>query len=261
MSRLHKAVLVAAIVVIAAGAAIYLAWGSGDSPGPRQAAIVDQLSLQFPNPAFIEDATRTLERAGYVVDYYPGEQVTVDFYRDLPTLDYDMILVRAHSARAIENELPVDEFLFTSEPYSTTKYREEQLERRLTRAYILDTSSLGQRELAEAIERAPDYFGVASGFVESSMRGTFEDATVVLMGCNVLSLKKLAGAFVEKGADAVVGWDDFVSASHTDAATARLLRHIVTDELTVEEAVAQTMAEVGPDPVYGAKLLLYEPDR
>ena len=37
--------------------------------GPPRAAIVDQLSLTVPNPDFVESATETLERAGYIVDY------------------------------------------------------------------------------------------------------------------------------------------------------------------------------------------------
>ena len=260
----RKIALLAALAVglSAAGVAAYLLVGSSEPSGPPRAAIVDQLSLTFPNQAFVEEATRTLEQAGYVVDYYPGEQVTVDFYRDLPTRDYDMLVVRAHSAQAIDNEIAVDEFLFSSEPYSKTKYLDEQRDRRLTVAYALETDarSLGRAELQEAIKKAPKYFGVASGFIESSTRGDFEDATVVLMGCDVLSLKRLAGAFVGKGADAVVGWDNSVSAGHTDAATTRFLRHLVTDGRTVDEAVAQTMDEVGPDPVYGAKLLLYAPE-
>ena len=44
-----------------------------------KAAIVDQLSLTFPNQTFIETATNTLKQAGYTVDYYPGEKVTVEF--------------------------------------------------------------------------------------------------------------------------------------------------------------------------------------
>ena len=54
-----------------------------------KAAIVDQLSLTYPNQTFIETATNTLKQAGYSVDYYPGEKVTVEFYRNLPTHGYE----------------------------------------------------------------------------------------------------------------------------------------------------------------------------
>lgn len=43
-----------------------------------KAAIVDQLSLTYPNQTFTQTATNTLKQAGYSVDYYPGEEVTVE---------------------------------------------------------------------------------------------------------------------------------------------------------------------------------------
>ncbi|MCJ7767042.1 hypothetical protein MUP79_01440 [Candidatus Bathyarchaeota archaeon] len=42
-----------------------------ENPNPElKAAIVDQLSLTFPNQAFVEAAANTLKQAGYTVDYY-----------------------------------------------------------------------------------------------------------------------------------------------------------------------------------------------
>jgi hypothetical protein len=77
------------------------------------------------------------------------------------------------------------------------------------------------------------------------------------MGCDGLRSDAAARAFVDKGAGAVVGWDGAVSAAHTDEATERLLQHLVSEGLTVGEAVAKTEADVGPDPSYGSKLVLY----
>jgi hypothetical protein len=67
------------------------------STGPR-AAIVDQLGLTQPNPTFVETATDLLEQAGYSVDYYPGEKVTVEFYRTFPAQPNELIILRVHSA-------------------------------------------------------------------------------------------------------------------------------------------------------------------
>ena len=44
---------------------------------------------------------------------------------------------------------------------------------------------------------------------------------------------------------------------HTDAAAEHLLRHLLVDGLTTQGAVARTMAEVGPDPDYESRLLVY----
>jgi hypothetical protein len=46
-----------------------------------------------------------------------------------------------------------------------------------------------------------------------------------------------------------------VSAQHTDAATELLLRHLVAEGADADEAVALTMADVGPDPDFGSRLV------
>ena len=223
----------------------------GSPPGPKRAVIVDQLSLTQPNPDFAASATSLLRRAGYVVEYFSGEEVTVDFYRDLPTHDYDLIILRVHSAitkeiDAATGEETMEEYvgLFTGEPYDETKYEEEQMGR------------LGK---AGYYEGAPPLFGIAPKFIEYSMRGGFNNALIVMMGCDGLRSQRTAQAFLNKGARAFVSWDKPVSGSHTDAASLRLLEKLVVTGLPVGEAVAQTAAEVGPDPTYGAELRIYPP--
>lgn len=219
---------------------------AGSATGPR-AAIVDQLSLTQPNPAFVETATNLLEEAGYTVDYYPGEQVTVDFYRDLPTRGYEFLILRVHSALTGTGEEATDDAtLYTTEPYSESKYLSEQVARRLG--------------IASYYEGGPEYFGITPEFVRSSMKGEFDQTVVILMGCDGLRSDAAAEAFVRRGARAFVSWSGPVSASHTDAATERLLQHLLVDRLTLGQAVAQTMAEVGPDPTYGSSLSFYPPE-
>jgi hypothetical protein len=216
------------------------------STGPR-AAIVDQLSLTQPNSAFVETATGVLEQAGYAVDYYPGEKVTVEFYRSFPAQPYDLIIYRVHSALGRERDRPADWVtLFTADSYRETWYVDEQRTRRLSKvSYYKD---------------GPAYFGIMPEFVRSSMKGKLQDSTVLLMGCDGLATETIAAALVEKGAKAVVSWNGLVSSDHTDAATEQLLRHLVTEELTLQEAVDKTSAEVGPDPAYGSVLRLYPPE-
>lgn len=245
--RGRRLLLLAAAAVVVAGLAVgafmIVAGRSGPS-GPPRAAIIDQLSLTYPNPDFSETVTDVLEEAGYAVDYYAGEDVAVDFYRDLPTHGYDLLLLRVHAARRPEvlaSKLPDEASLFTSEFYSRTAHVEEQEDLRLVKV----SYSEGADEV---------FFGIRSDFITSSMRGDFDGATVVLMGCDTLRGAATAQAFIEKGADAVVGWSDLVSAVHTDEATERLLQKVALDGLPTAEAVEQTMEEVGPDPVFGSTL-------
>src|SRR3990170_507855 len=95
--------LVAVILSAAAvGGVLVLVAGRGGGPPPpvpNTAVIIDHLSLTAPNPEFAEAATDTLKKAGFTVDYFPGEEVTVDFYRNLQTKRYDLIIFRAHSSQ------------------------------------------------------------------------------------------------------------------------------------------------------------------
>ena len=215
----------------------------GSAAGPR-AAIVDHLSLTQPNPAFTEAATDLLEQAGYTVDYFPGEQVTVEFYRNLPAWDHELIILRVHSALGRVGDRPADWVtLFTSDSYDKTSYRKDQTKQRLSKVSYY--------------EGGPEYFGIMPGFIKSSMKGEFQGTTIIIMGCDGLRSDSMAEAFVEKGAKAVVAWDGLVSPQHTDAAIERLLQYLLKDKLTLQEAVTQTMAEVGPDPSYESVLRLY----
>ena len=247
--RLRLTVAGIALVLLAAigSTAFLLATGGGESPqGPKTAAIVDQLSLSQPNPEFISSARGLLAEAGYLVDYFPGEEVTVNFYRTLPQRDYDLILLRAHAG--ITTELDVSSgdrseteyvSLFTGEPYAADKYPEEQLNR-LGKAFYY--------------EGADPLFGIGPRFVEESMEGRFDDTLIVMMGCDGLRSQRTAQAFLDRGASAFVSWSRPVSAAHTDAATERLLENLLFEGLNAAEAVDRTAAEIGPDPTYNAEL-------
>ncbi len=214
-----------------------------------RAAIIDQLNQTVPNPAFIDAATQELEQAGFSVAYYRDDEVTVDLYRSLPTLDYDLIILRAHiglltltnrTTHEVTQEESVS--LFTGEPYEANRYPREE-----------GSGQIGPARMVGGGEELK-MFGIAPNFVRYSMKGTFHDTLIVMMGCDGLRYPETATPFLEKGASAVIGWSDSVTADHTDATTTRLLDKILTEKLGAREAVAQTKAEVGPDPTYGAEL-------
>lgn len=246
-------VAVAVLVSIGAIAVLFAAGDGGDSPaGPKTAAIVDQLSLTQPNPDFISSARGLLAEAGYLVDYFPGEQVTVDFYRTLPQGGYDLILLRAHAGITTEVDVSSGErleteyvSLFTGEHYSANKYPDEQLNR------------LGK---AVYYPGADPLFGIGPDFVTHSMEGRFDDTVIVMMGCDGLRSQRTAQAFLDRGARAFVSWSRPVSASHTDAATERLLENLLVAGLPTADAVARTAADVGPDPYFEAELRILTRD-
>ena len=222
---------------------------TNNQPSQSKAAIVDQASLSPAgglNETFIEKATNILRQGGYIVDYYPGAQVTVEFYKELPTHGYGLIIFRVHSTATERRdgewiETPV--CFFTSEPYTPKKYRYEQL--------------TDQTVMVSYTGQPPYYFGIMPKFVASSMKGSFQNTIIVMTGCEGLDTPKMAEKFTQKGAKAYIGWDKPIFFSHTDAATIHILRHLIRDKQTIHQAVEQTMEEVGPDPADNSILRYY----
>ncbi len=177
------------------------------------------------------------------MDYHPGEEVTVDLYRNLQAKGYQLMVFRAHSSRLV-GEWRGDYYnhavLWTSEPYVRSRYLEEQRELRV--------GSVSENE------DDPRFFGIHPSFVASDMRGNFNGATIIMMGCNGLTTSKTAEAFLWRRAKDVVSWDGYVSSTHTDAVTDRLLTLLTMEGLETQQAVKRATTELGADPSHGGQL-------
>jgi len=212
-------------------------------PEGRKAALVHQIALMNPDHEFTDQALAYLNEAGFSTDVYEGEEVTVELFRTLPEKGYQLILFRTHATNILNETIPGGPvFLFTSEVYDKHKYVKEQLANRIGRAKILYD------------ENSPLYFSIVAGFVRHEMVGHFDDTLIVIGGCQSLGTPDLAQAFIERGASAGIGWNDWVDLSHNDQAILHLLRGLTTEKLTLEQAVRKTMNEIGPDPAYDSSL-------
>jgi hypothetical protein len=241
-----------AILALVIAGAVTLTMTLRKGPTGLRAVIVDQLALTDENDDFVTRTKQELKDAGYHVDYVPTQRVTVDFYRALPGKGYKLIILRSHAAEQILKNKDTgavttigDAALFTAEPYSPVEHVDDQYKAILGIGTIPQAPQLGQ------------LFTISPAFMESEARGTFRGSTIVLMGCAGLKTETLARAFVARGASEFISWDDSVTAEHTDKAATALLGHLLSDGLPGAEAVAQTMADVGPDPQFGAKLRAY----
>jgi hypothetical protein len=238
---------VVAVAVLAGG--LSLAWFETRSPtapaGPR-VVIIDELSVTDPNPDFVAGTTSLFKERGFSVDYFNGTDVTVGLYKHLASHHYRYILIRSHSygERSADASTIQLNFVgvFTAEPYSGSKHVTEQRAGQLDEAFFDGASQ--------------HYFAINQAFVEAAS-GRFDNATVILMGCDGMSSDGLARAFVDRGAAAFVSWDRKVTAAHTDVATRRLLGHMLVDGFTVRDAVTTTMNEVGADPAFHGRLAAY----
>ncbi len=211
---------------------------SHSSAVPPKAAIIDGLSLDFPNEDFIKKATDLLLETGYQVDVYNGSKVTVGLYEKLPKLGYDLIILRVHAA-------PMDKgggiALFTSEPVNGSAYLVEQFANWVRRARTIT----GDKR----------YFAITPEFVFERMSGEFEGTTIIVSSCFGMLDDVTGQAFLSKGASAYVGWDGYVSVNYTDIITLRVLEHLKAGK-SIEEAVKLVMEQEGPDPGFGSKLLI-----
>jgi hypothetical protein len=223
-----------------------------DNVGKPRAAIVDQLSSFQENEDFIGNVTRELEGYGFKVDLYQGSNITVDFYRQLPTQGYKLIIFRAHSGILEQDgEVMLRTVLFTNEPYDESDYALEQVYEQLV--------------MGGACQNCSMMFGITPKFVraegvvgqDKDMEGRFDDTVIIMMGCSGIALTDLAEAFIDKGASAYLAWDRSVELYYVDEATPYLIRQLCSEKLTIEEAVDSTMAAIGPDPEYGAELKYY----
>jgi len=216
-------------------------------PNPEfKVAIVDHLSLTFPNKTFVKTVADMLVKAGCMVDYFSGEKVTVNFYRNLPMGGYELIILRVHSALDANNNPPLA--LFTSELLDSRRHIKEQLADQ-----VMGVTFFPYRPGDKA------YFGIPPKFITECMKGDFPNSLIIAMGCDGLRYADMAEAFIQKGAKVYIGWNGTVSATHTDTATTILLQHLITEKQTIGQAVENTMKEVGPDPTYNS-ILQYYPD-
>lgn len=204
-----------------------------------KAAMVDQLGAEFPNPAFVSNATSTLEAYGFDVTYY-NETIDVDFFKELAKRDYGIIVLRTHSALRKDNST-VD--LFTSETYRSSAHTYEQENGLVVAGTLYYTGT------------SREYFAITSKFIEN-LDGTFPKSIVIAMGCWGLKPgleQTLANAFVKKGATAFLGWTNLVGCSHSDSETSKLLTNLLVHNKTLGEAVNATE----PDFDYWSQMKYY----
>ncbi len=211
-----------------------------DPVAPNGVALVDELALSYPNPAFVEGLKRTVEIAGFWFRYYAPSEVTVPLFWALPALGYEVVFVRAHSTGWVSGDKVT---IFTSETYQKAKYYLEQV-----RGFVSSASTLESSQL---------YFTIPPQFFQEISYGRFPGTIVVMMGCNGLTNNGMAAAFNDKGASAYVGWREQVPAKRSDSATLALAQALFEKGLSMGEAVSYAMRQVGLDPAYKSELGIY----
>ena len=220
--------------------------------GPPKAVIIDQLYDEMKNEEFHEEAIGYLEKAGYQVDVFTTKDITVDFFKNLPQMNYEFVVIRTHGVADFGNE---NSMLFTGETYSEEKYTAEQLlshVKRATPVYSLsfqaadDSSEWVQINETTSILRSPikiednttnEFFAITPKFVKEVMKGQFRNTVFLLGGCSTLSSPSMAQALIQRGASAVAGWDDQISSAENDYTLIKILENIFEKNLDLDAAI------------------------
>lgn len=216
------------------------------------AVIIDQLNDSIPNKYFQDKATQYLELAGYKVDIYNTEDITVDFYKNLPSMNYEYIVIRTHGLEDIENNNGT--YLFTGEKYDINKYISEQLSGQLGKGAPIyeEERNLIEDDIVTLEESM--YFLVGSKWVDEQMVGDFPDSVILIGGCESLRNKDLATSLIWRGASEVVGWDRTIGSIENDRVMLEFLEKTLVDKKVIEEVVIELNTKFSQDLQFSSEL-------
>jgi len=219
----------------------------------KKAVIIDQLYQDFPNESFQQNATKLLTDGGYEVDLFTTADITIDFYKELPTMDYEFIVLRSHSL-AIYGKKP-SSWIFTGEKYEAGRYTQEQLSGMLSPGVPFRQGQISQMTQGDA--KSERLFMIGSKMIDKMMVGQFPGTQIILGGCDTMSQVYLAEALVKRGASSVVGWNGLVELRDNDAVMLSLLDDIFNGNLEMDDAVEKVMNDYKGKTYYGTKLKLF----
>ena len=216
----------------------------------KKAAIIDQLYRDIPNPHYQNQTMIYLQDRGYDVDLYTTEDITIDFYKELPSMDYDFIVFRTHSL-AIYGKNP-SEWLFSGEKYSNKVHIAETLSGQLSPGVPFIVTEDQTITYSEALKER--YFMIGSKFIDESMVGQFPGSVIILGGCETMPHELLAEALVKRGASSVIGWNELVNSSKNDRVITSLLEEMLVNGLKIDEAIELVMEDLKRDKKSNLKL-------
>jgi hypothetical protein len=240
--------------------------------GPPKAAIIDQLNDDIQNVYFQEKATEYLETAGYQVELFTTKQLTVEFYKNLPKMNYEYIVFRTHAIGNDSDEKKEPVSIFTGEKYRDDKYITEQLSGQIGKGapfmssfveVSADLSELDENHTSIEIDVTPNvvddsnpYFLIGAKYVNEIMQGKFPNSVLILGGCSTLSNPSLAESLIKRGASSVVGWDNLVGSVNNDQTMLALLENNLINHMELKDAVELAEQKYTKDSKYDATFLL-----
>lgn len=186
-----------------------------------------------------QNLTNYLSTAGYRVDVFRGENVTIDLLRNIG--GYKVLILRLHSAiRSGDGFL----YLFSGEKYTKSKYALEQLSGGVREGITFDNVS---------------YFAINAVFLGGNNPTGLKDSTIILMGCNGTGSAYSIQRLLDRGVKTYIAWTGYVNLSYSDETTLALVKALYLERSSVQVAVEEAMKEAGTEPAYHSVLEYYGP--
>ena len=222
------------LIIVLTGSSLFLLrsqqwYPLAERARPSRAVIIDEVAGTSPDPYFVGNVTTALARVGYAVDYYAPRDITIDLFKILPSKGYGVIILRDHST-ALTGDVVA---LVTSEPFDAGKYVNEQMTGQVIHVSVAGADT--------------GYFGITPTFVRESMQGTFPNTVLVVMGCAGLANSEMAQAFVARGTQVYISWNQIVLTNRSDGGAILLLQSMTTGH-RVDEAVTWATENAPPSP-------------
>ena len=232
-------VAIAVILMLVLGSILYFVHYN-QTMQPK-AAIIDELGSsqlspisRYSNQTFVETATELLHERFSVVDYY-SDNATVENYERLASDGYELIIWRAHSALDLKNK-----YIAISTCEANNSLRESEYSE-----YLYN----GQLTLCNITGDPQYYYAITPSFITGVMNGRFDDTVIILMSCNGLAwgYDTTAQTFEQKGARVFISWDWWINSTKNDNAITLLLKYLIDDNDTIEQAVLKIPPQYNPE--------------
>jgi len=245
--RLKVGLIAVASCLLILSISFFLWTSSTTLPQPAQqtaievpkAAILDALYASSQDLAYEQSLTNYLSTAGYRVDVFRGENVTIDLLRNVG--GYKVLILRLHSAiRSSDGFL----YLFSGEKYTQSKYVQERFYGGVREGITFDNVS---------------YFAINAVFLGGNNPTGLKDSTIILMGCNGTGDSYSIQRLLDRGVKAYIAWTGYVELSYSDEATIALVKALYLERSSVQAAVEEAMKEAGTESAYNSVLEYYAP--
>ena len=242
-----KLLLVAWIVAVVIGITLSLSplsfqndsqFETMDSGTPK-AVIIDKLHNELPSEDFQNKVIEYLTYAGYKVDLYTTDEITIDFYKKLPAMNYEYIVIRSHALG--EGMVDKSASLFTGEKYSEHKYIKEQFLGHIGRGVPILYGDMIKLDADTIMDKT--YYVIGSKFVEEFMVGEFQNSTIILAGCETAKDSRLADSFLKRGASEVIGWTGLVDSKKNVSVVLELLDKTLGNGTEIKDAIQLVMKQ------------------